>query len=108
MRTLDSMVPEEVVSVRLLKIHVEGFEKSVLDGAARVLAATQHLYVETGDELSLRYGYSTRDLIEQIRSRGFDVLTIDAHGELRELDETFDPVRPGNVVARARSAHGVS
>lgn len=102
MRSLDSLLSDDPRPIRLLKIDVEGFEKMVLEGAARVLLRTRFVYFETGDVLSSRYGYSTLDLVEDLRSRDFEVLAPTALGELAPFGPGFDTTHPGNLVARAR------
>jgi len=101
-QTLDSLLATDLRPIRLLKIDVEGFEKFVLEGASQVLSRTRFVYFESGDVLSLRYGYSTLDLVEYLRGRGFDVLVSTARGDLAPLDASFDTVHPGNLVARSR------
>lgn len=101
-RSLDSLLATDVRPIRLLKIDVEGFEKAVLEGAPQLLRRTRFVYFETGDELSLRYGYSTLDLVEYVRAMGFDVLVPTDRADLVPVDATFDTAHPGNLVARSR------
>ena len=59
--------------ITLLKIDVEGYEWFVLRGAEQAQANTQLLYIEVCDGHSAQYGYSVRDLVDYLRSRGWSL-----------------------------------
>ncbi len=101
MLTLDSISELHDRSIRLLKIDVEGFERPVLEGAGNILSRTEFVYFESGNALSLRYGYSAIDLIDYLRERRFDVFTVAGTQGLRPLDAAFDAEYLGDLVARA-------
>lgn len=68
--TLDRLLTLDRLTV-LLKLDVEGYEKFVLDGAARTLAVTGCVYFESWEPHFVRYGYTGRDLLDALRARGF-------------------------------------
>jgi FkbM family methyltransferase len=71
LRTLDSLLPG--ISVRLLKIDVEGFELFALRGAARILQCTDIVYFESWEAHFRKYGYSTPDLLALLWRHGFEI-----------------------------------
>jgi len=66
---LDSVIPQ--VTVRLLKVDVEGGELMVFKGATETLARTEFVYFESDERLSVRFGYSTGDVFDRLRAHGF-------------------------------------
>jgi FkbM family methyltransferase len=73
MTTLDSLIKEEI---ELLKIDVEGMEKSVLLGASNVLGKTKHAIVEVDSINYDQYGFKTDEVLEILEEFGFDFVGI--------------------------------
>ncbi|HHM06439.1 MAG TPA: FkbM family methyltransferase, partial [Gammaproteobacteria bacterium] len=69
--TLDALLRDHAGPIALLKIDVEGFERFVLQGARELLARTQCVFFESWDEHFHRYGYTTADLVADLRAQGF-------------------------------------
>lgn len=65
------------ISVRLLKIDVEGFEQAVLLGCGGLLDRVETIYCEIYDKNTQRYGYTGASLIELLNSRGFKVFRVE-------------------------------
>ncbi len=83
MTTLDDLAGG-LGSIDLLKIDVEGFEKFVLEGAARTLAAARNVYIELFDENFARYGYGSREILDRLTSAGFTCFVVERDGTLSE------------------------
>lgn len=81
---LDTFLPE-AITVHLLKIDVEGFEKFVLEGACRVLASTRCIYFESSSSLYARYGYTCRDVFRMLKGEGFSLYRAAGAGTLQSL-----------------------
>jgi FkbM family methyltransferase len=74
--TLDDFLKSaEINRVDFIKIDVEGAEKLVIEGATNLLCSQDKLTIlfEASDYNSLAFGYSTKDLITKIQSKGFQV-----------------------------------
>ncbi len=69
MRSLDELLPNK--PVRLLKLDVEGYELSVLQGARRTLARTQIVYCELSGSNCARFGYAPERVEELLLEEGF-------------------------------------
>ena len=69
LRTLDSLLPD--ISVRILKIDVEGFELFVLKGAERILKRTEFVYFESWESHFVKCGYRTGDIIDFLEGHRF-------------------------------------
>lgn len=72
---LDEVVGGEL-KIALLKIDVEGYEKFVIVGADNIMRNVDCIYFESYEEHFKEYGYSTIDLILEIRRKGFEVYKI--------------------------------
>jgi FkbM family methyltransferase len=77
--TLDDLL-KGVGHIRLLKVDVEGFELAVFRGASELLKRTDMVYFESFDEQSARYGFTTRDLIQQVEQAGFSIYPLSGWG----------------------------
>jgi len=67
----------ESVSVSLLKIDVEGYEKFVLEGAGHTLQKVQCIYIESIERHFLKFGYKLCDLLNILINQGFQILEIE-------------------------------
>jgi len=72
MHPLDSLIPPGT-KVKLLKIDVEGYEKFVFEGGARVLDDTDCVFFESSSFLFARYGYTCDDVFAELRKHGFEL-----------------------------------
>jgi len=59
--------------INLLKIDVEGYEKFVLEGAAKLLSRVQCIYFESCDVFSNEFGYTSPQLFQLISDHGFTI-----------------------------------
>jgi FkbM family methyltransferase len=75
MTTLDDLAGG-LGTIDLLKIDVEGFEKFVLEGAAKTLAAARNVYIELFDENFARYGYGSREILGRLEAAGFTCFVV--------------------------------
>lgn len=85
MKTLDTILSSYAYeTIHLLKIDVEGYELFALQGAIETLKKTNIVYFESFEEQFLKYGYSTKDIIQFFKTEGFSVykLTSDKPIEL--------------------------
>lgn len=104
-RTLDEMFTAEGRKVDIVKIDVEGAELLVLQGGQSLLSTRRlrprALLVELNAHNQLAYGHQPRDVVEFMKSYGYEALSITASGAERGWP------RPGcveNVLFVDRSA----
>lgn len=110
---LDDVV-SDVGVVSLLKVDVEGYEKFVLEGAAKTLARTHAVYFEAWEDHYRRYSYSTNDIVRALTTHGFRVYRRTSAG-LREVGPDYRAERCENLLGvrdveffRARVEEGVA
>lgn len=85
----DAIVTHDISGVRFLKIDVEGAEKLVLDGAANLLSrapAGFTILFEAFERNAEAFGYTVRELLETLQSKGFDVRGFDPSLQLHPID----------------------
>jgi FkbM family methyltransferase len=95
----DWLEKERIERVDFIKLDVEGGERDVLRGAAKLLAREPRpvIFAEVQDVRTGPWGYPAKEIIEHLVQRGYTWFAIEAEG-LRDLDvsaNTFD----GNFVA---------
>jgi len=74
MKTLDTILSSYAYeTIHLLKIDVEGYELFALQGAIKTLKKTNIVYFESFEEQFLKYGYSTKDIVQFFQTEGFHV-----------------------------------
>lgn len=93
---LDALVQEPRVD--LLKVDVEGYEKFTLDGATGLLPGVQCMLVEVEEDKCLRFGYTSRNLLDLIESHGFTILRVSGDAAAR-VPAGFVPRQPEDLVA---------
>jgi FkbM family methyltransferase len=86
--TLDQDLPPG--PIRLLKIDVEGFEVSVLQGGQGALLRTSWIYVEVAQAHQARFGHEAAELLTMLAASGFELWTRGGTGH-------FSRLRPGSV-----------
>jgi FkbM family methyltransferase len=82
MTTLD-LATEDLESIDLLKIDVEGYEKFVLEGAKQALKKVGCIYFEVTEKNFVELGYSTPDILRLLDDEGFEIYR--RNGEDNEL-----------------------
>lgn len=75
LRRLDDL-PIPGISIDLLKIDVEGYEKFVLEGAAATLRKTKCIYFESWAKHFARYDYTCGDLYTLLAGKGFQIFKL--------------------------------
>lgn len=98
MVTLDTLLDNNVKSIHLLKIDVEGYEKFVLQGARRMLSKTQCIFFEVYEPNFNKYHYSTSDLFEILVNAGFEIHEITKEG-LRKIQDSYQPEECKDLIA---------
>ncbi|MGF7209667.1 FkbM family methyltransferase [Skermanella aerolata] len=83
MTTLDDLAGG-LGTIDLLKIDVEGFEKFVLEGAAKTLSVARNVYIELFDENFARYGYGSREILCRLEAAGFTCFVVGQDDVLTE------------------------
>jgi FkbM family methyltransferase len=95
---LDTILPE-LLTVHLLKIDVEGFEKFVFEGAPRILQRTRCIYFESSTALFVRYGYTCADVFSQLKEEGFSLYRLDGPETLRGIPNDYVSQEIENLIA---------
>ncbi len=95
---LDSIIPESD-PIDLLKIDVEGYERFVLSGAARVLEQTECVFFESWNEQFRKYGYGCRDLFALLNDAGFSVYRLIDGCQARAIGPGYQSIVCENLVA---------
>lgn len=80
------------ISVKLLKIDVEGYELEVLKGAVTLLQSCEFIYLEICDRLSSRFGSSGDDILSFLSALGFSLYIPFYSGDSLRCER----VRPGH------------
>ena len=73
---LDTLL-DDLESVALLKIDVEGYELPVLRGGDRILQRTRAVLFEIWENHTRNYGYEVSELLELLNNAGFKVFSVD-------------------------------
>ncbi len=84
-RPLDMVLSEwRVENADFIKLDVEGAELAVLRGAARLIDTVPRpvILCEVQEETSLAWGYSSRQIVEELRARGFVWFRLNDQGDL--------------------------
>ena len=90
-RTLDTYVQEENIGeIGLLKVDVEGYEKSVFEGAAEVLREQQAciVYFEVCPNLTRKAGFDPSAPAEMLRDFGYMLHRLSRDGKLEKAQIT--------------------
>jgi FkbM family methyltransferase len=88
---LDHLIPEDE-DIALLKIDVEGYEKFVLLGAEELLERTACVYFEVYEKHFSEHHYSSRDIINFLKERGFSIFNIHFNDGISLLPTPHDYV----------------
>lgn len=99
-RTLDEALAA-LPRIDLLKIDVEGYERSVLEGASAVLGRTECVFYESVESDCAREGYSTADLVDLLASRGFTILRRTRDGAVTRIERGYRSTSIENLIAVA-------
>ena len=102
--TLDALLDGWPGPIALLKVDVEGFERSVFQGARRVLERTECVYFEADERNYARYGYGTGDIIALLTQHGFHTVRPSLGGKER-LDADYVATGLENLIAVRNLAH---
>jgi FkbM family methyltransferase len=95
---LDNIIPTNT-RINLLKIDVEGFEIFVLKGADKCLSSTECIFIESYEVHFNKYGYSSRDLFNFMRLKGFKVLKMSGENTLNEIRPDYLSLSCENIIA---------
>jgi len=90
--------------ISLLKIDVEGYERFVLEGAAKTLERTECVFFESWDRHFARYDYSSTDLLRWLRDRGWAVFRLGANDRVRPLPPEYASSDAENLIALRETA----
>jgi len=95
---LDDLLPV-MESVALLKVDVEGYERSVFRGAPALLSRADCVYFEVGDKMCEDFGHTAQELLGDIAAHGFQLFIADDRRHFVPLSasQSFTPYQ--NVVA---------
>ena len=95
---LDDLLPGKE-PVALLKVDVEGYERSVFRGAPALLSRTACVYFEVGDKMCGDFGYTAQELLTEVSKHGFQLFVHSANGVLESIcaGREFTPYE--NIVA---------
>jgi FkbM family methyltransferase len=96
-KRLDELSIEDE-QITLLKIDVEGYEKFVIEGAARLLKNVQCIYFEAIERHFLKFGYRLEDLLNVLRSHHFEIFEVSAD-EVCRIHPSCYPKFSTNLVA---------
>ena len=97
-KRLDDLLAD-VNKISLLKIDVEGYELFVVKGARETLARTDCVYFESFEPVFNTFGYSTRDLLTELRNSGFSIMRIDETHSVSKVDPEYRSLVCENLVA---------
>lgn len=89
---------EEVSYIALLKVDVEGYEKFVFQGAHKILQKTSCVYFENWERLYAKYGYTSSEVLNMLRSCGFDIYRIKGD-KIILISSTYDADISENLLA---------
>lgn len=101
--TIDHMLGELGVScIDFVKIDVEGAELKVIRSMKNTLKNNRQikLLFEGSENLCAEFGYSLKELIEEVEMLGFHCQYLDKRGCLREIDWADPLWNGGNIVAQ--------
>jgi len=94
---LDDLTINEL-SISLMKIDVEGYEKFVLEGGKSVLKKTMCIFYESLDRLYKKYNYTHKDIFQLLTNEGFQIYRMRNETiSLLEDDELFE--KDKNLIA---------
>ncbi|MBA2671086.1 MAG: FkbM family methyltransferase [Gemmatimonadetes bacterium] len=88
LKRLDDVV-DDARRIAVLKVDVEGYEMAVFRGASSVLRRSECVLYESWEGLAQKYGHSTSEINEYLRSFGFVIL--------RQHNGVVHPVSANNV-----------
>lgn len=86
-------------SVSLLKVDVEGYEKSVLDGGSHALSITNCVYFEVSTVMCSKFGYSVDELYSICIDSGLLLYRRVGAGRIVEIDLGYVPAGTENIFA---------
>lgn len=95
--TLDNLLGAKT-NIDLLKIDVEGYEKFVLEGAPLTLHKTDIVFFESWEKHFGGYGYSTTEIMEILKSYGFEVYKLNSN-TITPLPMSYKSLQCENLVA---------
>jgi hypothetical protein len=98
MRRLDDMVGH-LGLINLLKIDVEGYEKSVFEGAYRILDIVQCIYFEASETNYRQFGFDVRSVLELLVNAGFKIFRVPKPGIYESIPISFKLSGLENLIA---------
>jgi FkbM family methyltransferase len=92
----DLSIPDS--RINLLKVDVEGYEKFVMQGAAKLLTRTDVILFESWDDHYRKFDYSLTDILAYLSSYGFLFMTYNANG-FSEIEKDYSSLECEDIVA---------
>ena len=97
--TIDTLA-QDLFSIDLIKLDIEGYELQALIGAEETLAKTKAVYCEIAKASFARYNYALGDIILFLKQKGFTCYAFDQENNQFEIDDTYvSKVKYENILA---------
>jgi len=99
--SLDTLLIDKInesLSVALLKVDVEGYERFVFQGASRILKKCECIYFESWEKHYAKYNYLTTDILKLLISNGFFIYKL-INGEVIKVPINYRSEVCENLIA---------
>jgi FkbM family methyltransferase len=89
----------QIGPIALMKVDVEGYEKSVFEGGLATLARTAVIYFEAWDQHFMRHSYKSAELWALLRAQGFALYRLENNEQLVPLGSNEQAPQCRNYLA---------